>query len=100
VDGHDFTAETRSHSTDVAALTAAMAQWVSDHRPGSRQMIYYDPANPPSISLGDADAVFEPDSVEHRERLALLFGAGGVVLFGIGLGLAAAKRRRDLSAGV
>ena len=100
VDGRDYTAETRSHSTYVEYLTAAMGQWVNDHEPGSRQMIYYDPSNPQNISLGDADAGFEPDSTEHRLQLALMFGGGGVVLFGGGLWLAAVQRRRDLSAGV
>jgi uncharacterized protein DUF3592 len=99
VDGRPYTGETRSHSSYAPALTAAMQRWARDHAPGSRQSIYYDPAKPHSISLGDADAGFEPDTVEHRLQLALLFGAAGVLLFGGGLWLAAVKQRREASSG-
>ena len=66
---------------------------------GSRQAIRYDPVDPRGISLGDADAEFEPDTVDHRLQLALLFGAAGVMMFGVGLWLAAIKQRRDASSG-
>lgn len=99
VAGRPYTGETRSHSSYAPAPTAAMQRWARDHAPGSRQPIYYDPAEPQSISLGDADAGFEPDTVEHRLQLALLFGAAGVLLFGGGLWLAAVKQRREASSG-
>lgn len=95
VDGREHTAETRSHSTYAAEYTTAMQRWASAHPPHSRQAIHYDPADPQSISLGEADAAFEPDTPEHRLRLALLFGGMGVLLFGGGLWLATVKRRRD-----
>ena len=99
VDGRDYTGETRSHSTYAPELTAAMRQWVDDHPSGSSQAIRYDPADPQRISLGDADAGFEPDTPEHRTRLAFLFSATGVAFFGAGLWLAAVKQRREASSG-
>jgi hypothetical protein len=99
VDGREQIGETRSHGTDAPDLTAAMQRWALHHPPGSRQAIRCDPVDPRSISLGEADAEFEPDTVDHRLQLALLFGAAGVVMFGVGLWLAAIKQRRDASSG-
>jgi hypothetical protein len=99
VAGREHKAETRSHSSDARAAVSAMERWVASHSPGTRQAIHYDPADPQRISLGDADAAFEPDTVEHREQLALLFGAAGVLLYGISLWLAAIQRRREASTG-
>ena len=97
--GQEYTAETRSHSTDRPALVAAMHAWVVAHPPGAMQSIRYDPADPRRISLGDADAGFEPDTTEHRIDLAVLFGAVGVVFLGGGMWLEAIRRRREASAG-
>ena len=97
VDGRQLEAETRSHSSDALSMVGAMHSWAAAHRPGTHQPIHYDPADAQRISLGDADQAFEPDTVEHREQLALLFGAGGIALYGISLWLAAIQRRREAS---
>lgn len=96
--GRQYTGETHSHSTERAALVAAMHDWVGTHPPGSTQSVRYDPADPQSISLGDADLAFEPDTPEHRIDLAVLFGAGGALFFGGGLWVDAIRRRREASA--
>lgn len=97
--GRQYTGETHSHSTDRPALVAAMHDWIAAHPPGSTQPIRYDPTDPRSISLGDADIAFEPDTPEHRIDLAMLFGAGGAAFFGCGLWVDAIRRRRETSAG-
>jgi hypothetical protein len=97
--GRAYTAEARSHSTDKAPLVAAMHAWVTEHPPGQPQSVYYDPADPQSISLGDADAGYEPDTPERRLQLTLLFGVVGTLFFGGGLWLTAVQQRRDASSG-
>jgi uncharacterized protein DUF3592 len=97
--GRQYTGETHSHTTDRPALVAAMHDLIAAHPPGSSQRIRYDPAAPRSISLGDADMVFEPDTPEHRIDLAMLFSAGGVAFFGGGLWVDAIRRRREASTG-
>ncbi|HKW55383.1 MAG TPA: DUF3592 domain-containing protein [Stellaceae bacterium] len=99
VGGRDYTAETRSHSSDAPAAAKAMQRWAATHPPGTRQSVYRDPADPQRISLGDADAAYEPDTVEHRVQLAVMFGSAGILLWGVSLWLAAIQRRREMSAG-
>jgi hypothetical protein len=97
--GREYTGETRSHNSDRPALVAAMHDWVRTHPPGSTERVRYDPADPQSISLGDADLAVEPDTPEHRTDLAVLFGAAGIVFLGGAMWLDAIRRRRELSAG-
>ena len=97
--GRQYTGETQSHSTDRPALVAAMHDWIRTHPPGSMQSVRYDPADPQSISLGDADLVFEPDTPEHRIDLAVMFGAAGAAWLGAGMWVESIRRRRETSAG-
>jgi hypothetical protein len=97
VGARDYTAETRSHSSDAPAAVRGMERWVVSHPRGTRQAIHYDAADPQNISLGDADAAFEPDTVEHRVQLAVMFGGAGILLWGMSLWLAAIQRRREAS---
>jgi hypothetical protein len=96
VDDVDYTAKTDSTGIPTVAQEAAMRAWAARHRPGSRQVIHYDPADPRRISLGNADLSFQADTPAQRLRLAALF-AGGGVLFVLAGWLAARKRREDAS---
>jgi hypothetical protein len=97
VDRVDHTANTGSTGIPSVAQEAAMHAWVAQHRPGSRQVIRYDPADPQRISLGDADAAFQADTPGLRLRLAGLFTGGGVLFVALAAWLAARRRRDDAS---
>ena len=91
----EYTARTASTGFPSAEQEAAMHAWVAHHRPGSRQVIHYDPADPRNISLGNADATFQADTPAQRLRLAALFAGGGILFLAFASWLAARQRRQD-----
>jgi hypothetical protein len=93
VRGAEFTAKTASSGIPSAEQEAAMRKWVAQHRPGSRQVIRYDPADPHQISLGDADAPFQADTPAHRLRLAGFFTGAGVLFVALAAWLANRRQR-------
>lgn len=95
VEGVERTARTGSTGIPSAEQEAAMHRFIARHPPGARQAIHYDPADPRSISLGDADAAFQADTPQSRLRLAGLFAGGGVLLFAISMWLVPRLRAED-----
>jgi Protein of unknown function (DUF3592) len=91
----EYTARTGSTGIPSAEQEAAMHAWVAHHRPGSRQVIHYDPADPRSISLGNADAAFQADTPALRLRVAALFAGGGLLFLALAACLAARQRQRS-----
>jgi hypothetical protein len=91
----EYTGKTSSTGIPSAEQEAAMHKWAARHRPGSRQAIHYDPADPRRISLGDADASFQADTPAQRLRLAGLFAGGGVCFVALAVWLNARRRRRE-----
>jgi Protein of unknown function (DUF3592) len=91
----EYTGRTGSTGVPSAEQQAAMHAFVAHHRPGTRQLIHYDPADPRRISLGDADASFQADTPASRLRLAGLFAAGGVLFVALGTWLIGRRRQEE-----